>query len=263
VGSVSRALSTGSPRGQNFQEILVGHLTLGVLTGPTVCMGPPPPSAPTPARRFGGVPELNADASGVPQVVAAPQPHRSASPPIGVEKFFREHYRDLVATAMYVGATKEQAEDAATAAVEEMLRPDPDSPGHRAWDRIDDPLRWARKAVISHFLKEKTRGPGRIRDRLVEKGAVTAEGSDELSLWEDSHWVTQMLESLTRKQREVMTLVINGFSPTQIADLLGRSREAVWQNLLGARTRLQRELQQEPGGAQQPSDNVSPTRRRP
>jgi RNA polymerase sigma-70 factor (ECF subfamily) len=154
-----------------------------------------------------------------------------------LEDFFRRHYRDLIKITMFVGANEEQAKDAVAGALVAVVR---------SWDRIDDPLRWATRAAINHFYKEKTRGPERLRSRLMEKGAGTAEGADDhqMSVWEDRQWVNQMLASLTPKQAAVMTLLIQGFTPTEIADLLGRTPEAVRQNLLQARRRLQKAVQQ-------------------
>jgi RNA polymerase sigma factor (sigma-70 family) len=169
-----------------------------------------------------------------------------ASSPAGPEQFFREHYRDLIKITMYAGANQEQAMEAASAAVEEMLRPDRNSPGHRTWDRLQDPLKWGFRAAINHYLKEKTRGLDTRRLRLAEVGAGTAEGSDDaqLTVWEDVQWVEQMLASLPPKQAEAMRLVTKGFTPNEIAELLGRTPEAVRQNLVEARRRLKKEILQ-------------------
>jgi RNA polymerase sigma factor (sigma-70 family) len=191
----------------------------------------------------------------VAQAVVAPQPQRGASPPIGLEEFCREHYRKLVAITMYVGATKEEAQEAAAGAIADLVG---------AWGRPDDPLKWARRAAINHFYKEKTPGPERDRNRLVEKGAATAEGDDhqQLLLWEDRHWVDQMLEPLPQKQKEAMKLVTEGYTPKDIATLLGRTPEAVRQNLLEARRRLRREMQQEPAGEQQLGSTARSSRKK-
>jgi RNA polymerase sigma-70 factor (ECF subfamily) len=64
-------------------------------------------------------------------------------------------------------------------------------------------------------------------------------------LWEDGQWVIQLLESLPPKQAEVMVLVVDGLAPVDIAGLLGRTPEAVRQNLMEARKRLKRALELE------------------
>jgi DNA-directed RNA polymerase specialized sigma24 family protein len=57
-------------------------------------------------------------------------------------------------------------------------------------------------------------------------------------VWEDQEWVVQVLSSLPAGQRAVMALVVDGFTPAEIAVRLGRSPAAVRQCLMAARRRL-------------------------
>ena len=77
-------------------------------------------------------------------------------------------------------------------------------------------------AAINHYLKEKERGPDRVRTRLVARGAGTPEGDEDsqLTVWEDEQWVAQMLASLTPRQAQVMELAIDGVGASEIAKLL-------------------------------------------
>jgi RNA polymerase sigma-70 factor (ECF subfamily) len=168
-------------------------------------------------------------------------PQQGAYVCTALEEFFRKNYRNLLTITMYAGATQEEAKDAANGAMEDLVA---------NWDRpedpIRDPLKWARKAAISHFLQEKTRGMDRDRHRMVQKGAGTPDGGhdEEVLLWENRRWVEQILEALPPKQREAMTLITEGFKPAEIAALLGRTPGAVRQNLLEARRRLRAEMPQ-------------------
>jgi len=94
------------------------------------------------------------------------------------EEFFAAHYRTLLRLAAYVGANLDEADEAAVKAMVEVLA---------AWHRLDDPLAWAKKAVVRFFIKEKTRGLGRIRERLIcRHGYPPAHGSDtSLTSWEE------------------------------------------------------------------------------
>jgi RNA polymerase sigma factor (sigma-70 family) len=177
----------------------------------------------------------------VAQATAAPEPGQPGSLFSGPAEFCGRHYRELVRAAMYAGATKEEAKAAVSAALEDVVR---------NWPRLVHPLKWAKKAVINHFLKEKERDLERTRRRLVEKRAGTAQGRHDggLNLWEERQWVMQLLKTLPRKQAEVMAMVVDDFTPTEIAELLGRSPEAVRQSLREARQRLKRALQQERAG---------------
>ncbi len=168
-------------------------------------------------------------------VVAQPGPARQhaaeAAPPSGFAGFFRSSYRQVVQTVIYAGATETEADEAAAAAMEEVLR---------RWDQVSSPLAYARKAAVSHFLKEKERGNERIRHRLAGLAEATPDGAldPRLTVWEDSQWVEQLLSSLPSAQREVMAFIIDGFAPTEVAALLGKTPEAVRQNLKAARSRL-------------------------
>jgi DNA-directed RNA polymerase specialized sigma24 family protein len=54
-----------------------------------------------------------------------------------------------------------------------------------------------------------------------------------------------MLNSLPAGQRSVMACIVDGFTPTEIAALLGRSPAAIRQSLHDARERLIETLQRE------------------
>jgi RNA polymerase sigma factor (sigma-70 family) len=154
-------------------------------------------------------------------------PGRAAPP--GFEDFFRAAYRKLVACVMRLGATKDEAEDAVAASMTEVLR---------RWEEISDPLAYARTATRSNFIKEKTRR-ARLISRLIERGDVACGYQDAgLTVWEDTQWVKQTLDSLPPAQREAITGFMDEYSHVEIARLLGKDPAAVRQNFWAARKRL-------------------------
>jgi RNA polymerase sigma factor (sigma-70 family) len=167
------------------------------------------------------------------------------SQPISPEQYFREcrtfpaRFRRLIGALKVLGATEAEAEDAIQGALVELLR---------RWGTVRDPEKWVPKVALHRFYRERTRGPKRLVNRLVEEGDVMPEGDggQQMSVWEDRHWVDQMLKSLTSKQRVAMTLITEGLEPNEIAELLGTTAGAVRQSLLQARKRLRREMQPEP-----------------
>ena len=167
----------------------------------------------------------------VEQSGPARQHEQQAVPPSGFVAFFRSSYRLVVQTVTYAGATETEADEAAAAAMEDVLR---------HWDRISLPRAYARKAAVSHFLKEKQRGNDRTRHRLAGLAEARQDGALDpgLTVWEDRQWVDQLLGSLPAAQREVMGFIVDGFAPSEVAALLGKTPEAVRQNLKAARTRL-------------------------
>jgi RNA polymerase sigma factor (sigma-70 family) len=157
---------------------------------------------------------------------------RTSSLPEGFEDFYRSSYREVVKAALIAGATLEEAEDAVSKTLTEMLRIWP-VPGH--------PLRYARKAVVHNFIKDKTRGTARVARRLVERGHVMPHDGDEdqrLSAQEGREWTASVLSELTEAQREVMQLIADGLSYEEIADALGKSRDVIRRRLSDARARL-------------------------
>jgi RNA polymerase sigma factor (sigma-70 family) len=166
-----------------------------------------------------------------------PTPRESAPPDfVG---FFQRAYRAVIQTVLYAGATFHEAEEAAAAGMEEVFR---------RWDEITSPLAYARRAALTSFLKEKERGPDRVRRRMAVRAEARQEDTEDaaLTVWEDRQWVAQILSSLPPAQREVMAFITDGFTPGEIATMLGKTPAAVRQNLHAARARLTLELQGPP-----------------
>ena len=67
--------------------------------------------------------------------------------------------------------------------------------------------------------------------------ARSGDGCD-LNVWEDTEWVTQLLDALPPAQREVMALAYDNFTAAEIAEQLGRNEETIRSNLRHARHRL-------------------------
>jgi RNA polymerase sigma-70 factor (ECF subfamily) len=148
------------------------------------------------------------------------------------EQFFRAHYRTLLAQARYAGAEKSDAEDAVADAMLDV---------YASWHRLEEPLAWARKAVVRYFLKGKNRHLDRIRVRQVERGAGTppARTDANLTSWEEWQEIKDLLLGLlTPGQRKVMALVFDGYGPTEIAGMFAVRPEAVRQQLCAARAVL-------------------------
>lgn len=163
---------------------------------------------------------------------AARQPSNPADRPQTFEEFYAAHYRTLLKLARYAGATKEVAEDAVTKAMCDTLKD---------WQRLEDPLPWAKKAVFRAFLKDKARGMDRVRERLVQRGAhPPLEGPDQnLTDWEQWQWIKKLLlDLLTPEQRRVMGLLLEGYTPKEIAALTGISYAAIRQRIRVARIPL-------------------------
>jgi RNA polymerase sigma factor (sigma-70 family) len=170
------------------------------------------------------------------------------------EAFCETHYRDLVRKAMSLGATREEAEDAVVETLIQLLR---------RWKKVRKPLAWARKAVARQALKQIERRLDRQGPRLVAKGALGAEGGDDPGLrsLEGEDWVMYWLATLPPRQKEAMALAVDGLTPAEIANVLGRSPDAVRQNLWAARKRLREAMGREGTAAPRSGRAATSTRR--
>ncbi len=146
-------------------------------------------------------------------------------------EFFRDAYQPLVRDVIFAGGSPDEAEDAVSAAMVEVLR---------RWDAIENPRAYARRAAINNMVKARQRGLQRIRERLVERGDYPADGDLDpgLLIWEQTEWLTLLLKSLAPAQRQVLACMVDSVPPQEIAQVLGKTEEAVRQNLRAARKKL-------------------------
>jgi RNA polymerase sigma-70 factor (ECF subfamily) len=142
----------------------------------------------------------------------------------------------------YCGADPHEAEDAASAAVLDVLG---------RWADLENPVQYAHRAAVNFFLKERTRGHERLRRRLVAWGHGLPEAviDDGLSDWEAGQTVVGLLRELPKKQKTIMALIVDGHTTEQIAALLRSSPATVRKNVQWARESLRRLLRPEGGEA--------------
>ena len=79
---------------------------------------------------------------------------------------------------------------------------------------------------------------------MVERGTATPLVAEDpnLAAVEDADRVQQVLAGLPRGEREVLTLVVDGLTPAEAAERLGRSPAAVRRSLCDARRRVRQAL---------------------
>jgi RNA polymerase sigma factor (sigma-70 family) len=159
------------------------------------------------------------------------------------DQFFRASFRLIVKVVMEYGARIDEAEDAAAhAAVEVFAR----------WVEVRDPLQYAIKAALNSFYRSRQR-EGESHRRAIRALLLTPGPDHDATLdarQERSH-VVGLLSTLPAAQREVMAYTVDGFSPTEMAGMLGKTPEAVRANLRHARKRLSQQINESEG---RPSD---------
>lgn len=150
--------------------------------------------------------------------------------------FFREEYSRVVKVVMYAGAAFEEAEDAVSPAM---------ALAYAHWPQLAQPDAWVRVVALRNYLKEvtKDRRRGRLeteagrRDCLDRLPVKTHEEPDERS------WVITVLRRLPRAQLTAMALTFDGYTPTEIAQMLDQDASTVRSNLRHARKRLKDEFE--------------------
>jgi RNA polymerase sigma factor (sigma-70 family) len=166
------------------------------------------------------------------EAAAGPGPNLLAD----FEAFWNHHYRCYLTVLMAVGATMEDACDTINDVIVDMLKKD-------AWGRLTiNPEAWVRKAVLHTYYDQQKR---QRRKREIERHwTLTPESyvDDGPNAWEDWQWVEQMLSTLPPTQRTIIELIIAESDAREIASLLGKTPDAIRQNLAHARKRLRANL---------------------
>ena len=149
------------------------------------------------------------------------------------EAFYTSEFPRLVKTLVLFGATIEEAEDAAQRAMADFAA------RSRIGQALGHPAAYARRAAINFFVKERQRDRERL-PRELRGGHLVIEAhvDDQLTAGEDEEYVERLLECLTPTQREVIKLVMDGWSTPEIAEELGKSAANVRQHLKNGRDLL-------------------------
>jgi RNA polymerase sigma-70 factor (ECF subfamily) len=136
---------------------------------------------------------------------------------------------------MSMGAEEDEADDAVQAAFAQA---------YVQWGSIRQPRAWVYKVA----LREYYRADARVRTRETPAGdslpdvPEPLDSSDIAVLNEEGEMVRRMIAALPGRQRQVMALMIAGFTAAEIAEQLGCDQAAVRQNQVRARDNLARQL---------------------
>lgn len=152
------------------------------------------------------------------------------------DTFYRAQFRPLVRFVVTLGATWEEAEDAAQEAMVSLLL---------AFGTVTSPRSWCRTAAERFYVKSTVRL--RKAPDLALRGGLTlsdfgiVEPGDPLGGEE----VLRLLRVLPYQQRRVMAYHYDGYSPEEIADLLDKKASTVRSTLRHATEKLARALLRE------------------
>ena len=148
--------------------------------------------------------------------------------------FVREHGRRLVGLAYTLSGSSSVAEDLAQDAL---------LAAYRRWDEVsqmDDPAAWVRRVVanraVSHVRRRVSEAKGLARLSSERPSPEPPLSAETEAIWAE-------VRRLPRRQRQVVALRYYGeLSMSDVADVLGCSKESVNTHLRRARTTLARRL---------------------
>jgi RNA polymerase sigma factor (sigma-70 family) len=151
--------------------------------------------------------------------------------------FYREFVPTLVAFLLWQGA---RLPDAAEIAQETMLQ------AYRHWVTVRQPQAWARR-VASRMYTRRIASIEEFTVSEVPDRAPLLPSQTGLEAWEQRHEILRLLATLPARQRQVMAWTLDGYGPSEIAEELRITPEAVRSNLMKARRTLAAHIAQAGG----------------
>ena len=151
--------------------------------------------------------------------------------------FYREFVPTLVAFLLWQGA---RLPDAAEIAQETMLQ------AYRHWVTVRQPRAWARR-VASRMYTRRIASIEEFTVSEVPDRAPLLPSQTNLEAWEQRHEILRLLATLPARQRQVMAWTLDGYGPSEIAEELRITPEAVRSNLMKARRTLAAHIAQAGG----------------
>lgn len=149
------------------------------------------------------------------------------------DDFFRGELPRLVWLLMKDGAERREAEDIAQAAMLEVWQ---------RRDHIANPRAYVRKAALNAFHEGRRRLREIPADADEQRGLSSVE---ELKVADQERQVVRLLERLPPKQRLVMALTCDEFTPTEIGEITGIPAGTVRAHLREARSKMRQWLTDE------------------
>ncbi|MFI6567081.1 RNA polymerase sigma factor [Streptomyces sp. NPDC050534] len=146
--------------------------------------------------------------------------------------FYASEVRLIVLFVYKNGATWDDAWDATQNAFAETFQ---------RWDSIDYPAKYVRATALRNYRAQQQRSSEDVR-RATEAEWFYFPSFDQLKLLDEEKDVIDAIAKLPDRQREVMAWSYDGFSISEISDLLRVDAGRVRSNLHLARKRLKEAL---------------------
>lgn len=138
--------------------------------------------------------------------------------------FYRMFTPTLVAFLRWQGVPLRDAADLAQETMTEA---------YRNWAKIRHPKAWVRRVACRLWAR---RLAGSVEDSVADvPEPVLLRGLTDVTEWEQRHDVLRILNQLPSRQRQVLAWSLDGYTPSEIAEELRMTPEAVRASLYKAR----------------------------
>jgi RNA polymerase sigma factor (sigma-70 family) len=140
-------------------------------------------------------------------------------------RFYGEHFTRLAAYLLYQGAPSHLAADLAQDAM---------ATAWRRWAEITQPRAYVYKVAGRAYTRRALEEPGLPAGEVPEPSAVLTRPG-EAEAWLQQQQVLRVLRALPPRQRQVLALTFDGWTPAEIAEMLAIEPDAVRASLMKAR----------------------------
>ncbi|GLY80066.1 RNA polymerase sigma factor [Actinoallomurus iriomotensis] len=151
--------------------------------------------------------------------------------PENFDDYFRFDLPRLIRFTVRLGASLPEAEDVAQQAMLDVFR---------HWDDVTAPAAYTRTAATRIYLRGRKNA--KREHEAVQRSWI--QETKELAFDGDVQYVMNMLAGLPTDQREIMAWAIDGYGPSEIAELTGRTAATVRSQLRHARRKLAQTIAQ-------------------
>jgi RNA polymerase sigma factor (sigma-70 family) len=139
--------------------------------------------------------------------------------------FYREHITRLITYLVYQGAAAHVAAD---------LAQDTMTTAYRRWPDITSPRAYVYTVAYRAFLRHALEA-SELPVSEVPEPTIVLPRPGEAEAWLQEQEIVHVLRALPPRQRQVLALTVDGWTPAEIAEMLGMQAAAVRSNLKKAR----------------------------
>ncbi len=139
--------------------------------------------------------------------------------------FYHEHFPRLAAYLLYQGAPVHLAADLAQDAM---------ATAWRRWAEITSPRAYTYRVAGRAYTRRALEEPELLTGEVPEPSAVLPRPL-ETEAWLQQQQILRVLRALPPRQRQVLALTVDGWTPAEIAEMLGIEPDAVRASLMKAR----------------------------